>query len=93
MVRAAVGGKVDATSVLADAFGNALGNSIVDRMSPQAVMPAQARGGAGSADELPEVGITVRYVGPGIEAANARLDNNPINVIRAGSSVSRTMCG
>lgn len=47
---------------------------------------AQARGG--TADELQEVQITPRYVGPGAEIANARLDNNPINVIRSGSNVS-----
>jgi len=34
LVRAAFGGKIDATSVLVDAFGNAIGNSIVDTMQP-----------------------------------------------------------
>jgi len=32
LMRATLGGKVDATSVLVDAFGNALGNSIVDKI-------------------------------------------------------------
>lgn len=46
LVRAAVGGKVDAMSVLMDGFGNALGNSIVDGMRP--------RGGGASADSVRE---------------------------------------
>lgn len=32
-VRLAMGGKVDATTAIVDAFGNAIGNSIVDRMT------------------------------------------------------------
>jgi HYD1 signature containing ADP-ribosyltransferase len=33
LVRGALGGKIDFTSVIADAFGNALGNSLVDKVS------------------------------------------------------------
>jgi len=84
LVRGAVGGKIDSVTVIADAFGNALGNSIVDRMSPQPVAGSRAAG-SGSVEELQEVGIAARYVGPGSEERNARLDNNPINVIRSGS--------
>lgn len=64
-------------------FGNALGNSIVDSMGPQSTPGLLAQSGA--VDELQEVQITPRYVGPGMEAANARLDNNPINVVRSSS--------
>jgi|GEM_PF-1136118 len=43
LVRGGLGGKIDATSVLVDAFGNALGNSIVSKMSgPPMGMTASA---------------------------------------------------
>jgi YD repeat-containing protein len=59
-VRRAFGGKQDTATILADAFGNALGRGIVDEMRPQAV--AQTAGG--SADELQEVRITgADYIG------------------------------
>lgn len=77
LVRVAAGGKVDTATILADAFGNALGNSIVDGMSPQPVMPAQARGGTGSADELQEVQITAR-----------RLDVNPDSIMNPVATMS-----
>jgi len=77
------GGKVDYESIAADAFGNALGNSFVDGMSPKPLASSQA--GARPEEELREVGITARYVGPGSEERNARLNNNPINVIGSGS--------
>jgi len=49
-------------------------------MAPRsASASALARGGA--LDELQEVQITARYIGPDAERANARLDNNPANPI------------
>jgi YD repeat-containing protein len=85
LVRRAFGSGEDSASILADSFGNALGSSIVDGMTPRSAS-AQARDR--TVDELQEVAVTARYVGPGAEERNARLDNNPINAIRAGSSVS-----
>jgi hypothetical protein len=38
LVRGAFGGRIDTATVLADAFGNALGNSVVDRMSHPSVL-------------------------------------------------------
>jgi hypothetical protein len=77
-VRVALGGKVDTASIVVDAFGNALANSIVARMSGpvlEEVHPTAKRIG-GYDDELEEVHITARYIGPDAEIANARLDSN-----------------
>ncbi|HKE94009.1 MAG TPA: LysM peptidoglycan-binding domain-containing protein, partial [Povalibacter sp.] len=78
LVRAAFGGKVDTTTILVDAFGNALGNSIVDRMSPQPAMPAPRS----PVDELQEVQITAQYMLGEVEVTprlmlESPLDNNP----------------
>ncbi len=75
LVRGAFGGKIDATSVLVDSFGNALGNSIVDRMSPQSVAQSHAR--SGSADELQEVKITANYIGDRVTTM-PELHSNPL---------------
>ncbi|MFC4312678.1 DUF6531 domain-containing protein [Steroidobacter flavus] len=43
LVRAAFGGKIDQKQVLVDAFGNALGNSIVEALTPSAVTPQETK--------------------------------------------------
>lgn len=78
LVRRAFGSREDSASIVLDAFGDALGHSIVDGMAPRSTS-AQASGGA--ADDLQEVQITPRYIGPGAEAANARLDHNSSSAI------------
>lgn len=85
-VRRAFGGKIDTATILADAFGNALGSSIVEGMSPQPT--TQSRASGGSPGELEEVQITARYIGPEAESRNARLSNDPINIVRSGSDLS-----
>jgi len=81
------GGRVDYANLVADAFGNALGNSIVSAGSPTPV-----RGGAGAmiggdADELSEVRITARRIPTDVNGY--RLTNNPSNaIVDAASAVT-----
>ncbi|MFC4314279.1 hypothetical protein ACFPN2_34765 [Steroidobacter flavus] len=75
LVRRAFGGKEDSATIIADAFANALGNSIVDSMKgPRSTRP--------TTNEPEEIQITAQYVGPDAEARNARLVNSPINIAR-----------
>lgn len=83
LVRGAFGGKIDATSVLVDAFGNALGNSIVDRMAPSRMGQSPSE----LSDEIAGEENPASSSGGGAEAANARMNNNPSDTIRSGSEV------
>lgn len=85
-VRVALGGKVDTVSVIVDAFGNALGNSIVDMMDPRSSALSPASGE--SADEIPEVDVIAQRPGSESEVDPTRFNNNPIDVIRIGSNLS-----
>lgn len=79
-VRSAFGGKFEVSQVVADVFGNALGNSIVDRMAPQPAMAAgQARSGLNLDAEI-EAGIAstrARNEAELLGMAAPTLDNNP----------------
>lgn len=84
-VRVAMGGKVDTASVIVDAFGNALANSIVDRI---ALRPESAQMLRGSADDIPEVQVIARRSGAGAVIGSEELVG-PVSPIYA-SSASRT---
>jgi hypothetical protein len=60
-VRIAVGGKVNSTQVLADAFGNALGNSLVDAEGTTGRVGTTADT-ANQADQLDEVKVTAQRI-------------------------------
>lgn len=67
LVRTAFGGKVDATSVLADVFGNALGSSIADRIKP---VPQPASDDIGlTADQYDEMKQIIDAVSVGGQTA------------------------
>jgi len=77
LVRRSMGGRMETDAVLADVFGNAIGNSIVDRMTPsdsdikQGIAETRARNEA----EL-------------LSTAMPTLDMNPEDTIRSGSNLS-----
>ena len=79
-VRRAFGGKIDTATILADAFGNALGNSIVDRITPRQAATAASEAGA-SSDELQEVQVTANYILNEVAVTAQRLEANPDNSI------------
>jgi YD repeat-containing protein len=74
LVRSAFGGKMDATTVLADAFGNALGNSIVSPSAPTQVSTGLGSMTGGDADELSEVQVTAQRIP--VDANGDRLSND-----------------
>jgi len=74
------GGKVDYESIAADAFGNALGNSIVDRMAPQSMRAPGAPRSSLDLDADIEAGIAdtrARNEADLQAMAASMLDNNP----------------
>lgn len=77
-VRSALGGRMDFVSVLADAFGNAIGNSIVDKATPQATagLGKASNSGSWNDDELQEVQVTAK-----------KIDNNPDAIFDVGDMV------
>jgi len=81
-VRVALGGKIDTASVIVDAFGNALGNSIVDGMAPtpaQELTPHERRMQGGDTYEHQRRLASGEYVPSPVNLPEFTLDldNNP----------------
>jgi hypothetical protein len=72
-VRLALGGKIDITTVVADAFGNALGNSVIQKTTEirtarnerkQRTEAAAPAAGYAANDGLEEIIVTAKYLDP-----------------------------
>jgi hypothetical protein len=73
LLRRAFDENVETEQMWADAFGNALGNSIAREIEARSIQEFRTT----AQYVLDEVQITPRYIGPDAAVANARLDNNP----------------
>jgi len=88
LVRGAFGGKVDITTVLADAFGNALGNSVVDGLGTPKVHGEGSGGQSNSVNgRNSSAAVSNATPSPVTKTAGA-LTVNPTDTILAGDSVS-----
>lgn len=81
------GGRIDYGNIFADAFGNALGNSIVSKVSSGGSLASTTSAGVSAADELSEVRVTAQRIP--VDANGYRLTSNPSNsILDAGQIVS-----